>query len=149
MAEHNDIPTIDMSSLFVAAVTNGGEEVLKRKREVGEKIRNACETSGFFRIVGHGLSVEELQSLLKRSQEFFTQLPADKKMELAPKKWRQESTNEYRGYFPASVNGKEGLDLGTTLSFTPLFLLSNCYVDRVVHVINDERMCSQNSEPDI
>jgi len=48
------------------------------------------------------------------SYRFFA-LPSDEKMKFASKKWNPNNTNTYRGYFPASVNGKEGLDMGTPL----------------------------------
>ena len=48
--------------------------------------------------------------MLGKVKEFFY-LPAEKKLESAVKKWNPINKNSYRGYFPSSVNGKEGLDI--------------------------------------
>ncbi len=37
------------------------------------------------------------------------------KLKIAPKKWNPNTDTVYRGYFPSSVNGKEGLDIGDPL----------------------------------
>jgi len=42
----------------------------------------------------------------------FFDLTDDAKLTVAPKPWNPDSPNQYRGYFPSSVNGKEGFDIG-------------------------------------
>ena len=42
---------------------------------------------------------------------FFALKEADK-LAASPRQWNPSSTNVYRGYFPSSADGKEGLDLG-------------------------------------
>ena len=39
-------------------------------------------------------------------------LPEEEKQQSAPQRWNPRSANRYRGYFPSTVQGKEGLDLG-------------------------------------
>jgi isopenicillin N synthase-like dioxygenase len=149
-----DIPTIDLTPLFSSSTLQ------KEKELIGEQIRSACASTGFFRIIGHGFSQEEFNELMTETHRFFSHLKTETKMKLAPKversylqcdsssfcpslhsshfvtfsfsfrkKWNENNKNVYRGYFPASVNGKEGLDLTNPSfdkeGFTPL-LLSSC-----------------------
>eukprot|EP01103_Thecamoeba_quadrilineata_P006094 TRINITY_DN15820_c0_g1_i1.p1 TRINITY_DN15820_c0_g1~~TRINITY_DN15820_c0_g1_i1.p1 ORF type:complete len:317 (-),score=67.94 TRINITY_DN15820_c0_g1_i1:21-971(-) len=102
------IHEIDISGL-------GGDEASEKK--VAAQIREACKTLGFFTIVNHGVSPDLLSQLRKRSNDFF-KLTFQEKLQLAPQKWNPENSNVYRGYFPSSVNGKEGYDMGHP-SFTP------------------------------
>jgi isopenicillin N synthase-like dioxygenase len=44
------------------------------------------------------------------ARRFFSQ-SADQKLDYAVHKWNPSNKNTYRGYFPSSVNGKEGLDM--------------------------------------
>mgnify|MGYP001122428744 CR=1 FL=1 len=74
------------------------------------QIEKACLNTGFFSIKGHGIQ-SEINSTLLVCKKFFS-LPLSKKLSLAPKKWNKKNLNIYRGYFPSTVNGKEGLDLG-------------------------------------
>jgi len=43
---------------------------------------------------------------------FFSQTP-EQKHRYAVHKWNPANKNTYRGYFPSSVNGKEGLDMSS------------------------------------
>ncbi len=98
------IPKIDINQLV-----NQGLDSTKSKNVIKE-IKKACLDIGFFSIKGHGLQ-SEINSTLLVCRKFFN-LPYDKKIKVAPKKWNKKSTNTYRGYFPSYVNGKEGLDIG-------------------------------------
>lgn len=102
------VPIIDVSPLKGAK----GD-----KKRVAEKLRKACQSFGFFYIIGHGVS-EELQGKLEAlSAEFFALDLSEKmeiKMELGGKAWR--------GFFPVGdelTSGKpdmkEGLYFGTEL----------------------------------
>ena len=101
----NYIPTINISSLLKTNFDN-----LKAKNTI-RKIEKACVEVGFFQVVGHGIEINEINNVCKIGNKFFNS-PAKNKIKLAPKKWNKKNNNIYRGYFPNSVNGKEGLDLG-------------------------------------
>src|SRR3990167_590830 len=103
------VPTIDISSLF--------KDDSEGKLLIAEQIRKVCqEDSGFFIINNHSIPNEKLDQLMHYSNQFFS-LPVASKSKLSPKKWNPENSNIYRGYFPANVNGKEGIDFGNP-SFT-------------------------------
>jgi isopenicillin N synthase-like dioxygenase len=99
------IPEIDIKNLLSESSS------LEEKLKIAREIVDACKRIGFFSIVGHGIHPSLIQEALKESRLFFN-LPADFKMNLAPKKWNPKAKNVYRGYFPSLVNGKEGYDLG-------------------------------------
>jgi isopenicillin N synthase-like dioxygenase len=103
----NCIPVIDISPLVRSSSSN--EEV---KLDVSRAIRQACETVGFFQIVGHGVDQQLVDSLVLEARRFFSQ-STEEKQRYAVNKWNSANKNAYRGYFPASVNGKEGLDLAS------------------------------------
>ena len=99
------IPTIDISLLLNNSFNKDNAfKVIKQ-------IEKACINVGFFQIVGHGIDIKEIKSLCKIGNKFFNS-PKHIKNRLGPKKWNKNNRNVYRGYFPSSVNGKEGLDLG-------------------------------------
>jgi len=75
------------------------------------KVKYACENVGFLTLKNHGIDDTKLFEI---SQNFF-KLPNEEKMFLARNKWNSDNPNEYRGYFPSSVYGKEGLDLADPL----------------------------------
>jgi len=100
----NFIPTIDISSLL-----NGLNS--KKSKETIKKIEKACVEIGFFQIVNHGMNKKQIQSISNVGNKFFRSSEQNK-IKLAPKKWNNKNKNLYRGYFPNTVNGKEGLDLG-------------------------------------
>jgi isopenicillin N synthase-like dioxygenase len=50
--------------------------------------------------------------MVAEAKRFFSQSP-DEKLHYAVHKWNPSNKNTYRGYFPSSVNGKEGLDMSS------------------------------------
>ncbi len=102
---NNYIPTINISSL----IKNNFKS--KKSLQTIKKIERACVKVGFFQITGHGINIQEINNICKIGNKFFNS-PKKNKNKLAPKKWNKRNKNIYRGYFPSSVNGKEGLDLG-------------------------------------
>ena len=101
----NYIPTINISSL----VKNNFEK--QNTIKTIKKIEKACQNVGFFQITGHGIDQKDIRNICKIGNKFFNSSEKNKK-KLAPKKWNKINKNIYRGYFPNTVNGKEGLDLG-------------------------------------
>ncbi len=101
----NFIPTINISSLLNSEFdTSSSNNTIK-------KIEKACIEVGFFQVIGHGIKINEINNISKIGNIFFNSSEENKK-KLAPKKWNKKNKNFYRGYFPNTVNGKEGLDLG-------------------------------------
>ena len=107
----NYIPTINITSLLKSNFNS-----LSAKNTL-KKIEKACVNVGFFQIVGHGIDIKEINDICKIGNNFFNSSKKNKN-KLAPKKWNKKNKNKYRGYFPNTVNGKEGLDLGD-LKITP------------------------------
>ena len=107
----NIVPTINISSL----IKNGFEN--SKSIIAINKIKEACINVGFFQVTGHGVDIREIDKICKIGNKFFNSSKKNKN-KLAPKKWNKKNKNIYRGYFPNSVNGKEGLDLGD-LKITP------------------------------
>ena len=107
----NFIPTINISCI----INNSPNK--KKINLTIKKIEKACINIGFFQITGHGISQKDIKNICKIGNKFFNSSEKNKK-KLAPKKWNKKNKNTYRGYFPNSVNGKEGLDLGD-LKITP------------------------------
>jgi isopenicillin N synthase-like dioxygenase len=107
----NFIPTINISSL----IKNNFNET--KSLETIKKIEKACIEVGFFQVIGHGISIKEINNICRIGNKFFNS-SIENKNKLAPKKWNKTNKNIYRGYFPNTVNGKEGLDLGD-LSIRP------------------------------
>ena len=101
----NYIPTINISSLLKLEFNS------KIADNTIKKIEKACIEIGFFQITGHGIDIKKINNICKIGNEFFNSSEKNKK-KLAPKKWNNKNRNLYRGYFPNTVNGKEGLDLG-------------------------------------
>ena len=101
----NYIPTINISSLLKSDFNS-----LSSNNTI-KKIEKACTEVGFFQIIGHGIEIKKINNICKIGNKFFNSSEKNKK-KLAPKKWNSKNKNLYRGYFPNSVNGKEGLDLG-------------------------------------
>ena len=117
------IPTIDISSLL--------DEKFKsvNTKKTIKKIEKACVEVGFFQITNHGIKKKNINDIVKVGKHFFNS-SAKNKLKLAPKKWNNLNTNTYRGYFPADVNGKEGLDIGD-LKVTKKYALrlKNSYIE--------------------
>ena len=107
----NYIPTVDISSLLKSNFNS-----LLAKNTI-KKIEKACIDVGFFQVTGHGIDIKEINNICEIGNKFFNSSEKNKN-KLTPKKWNKENKNTYRGYFPNSINGKEGLDLGD-LKITP------------------------------
>ena len=99
------IPTINISSLLKSDFNTLASKNILRK------IEKACVDIGFFQVTGHGIDIKKINNVCKIGNRFFNS-PNANKNKLAPKKWNKKNKNVYRGYFPNTVNGKEGLDLG-------------------------------------
>ena len=119
----NYIPTIDISSLL--------DEKFKsvNAKKTIKKIEKACVEVGFFQITNHGIKKKNINDIVKVGKFFFNS-SVKNKLKLAPKKWNNLNKNTYRGYFPADVNGKEGLDIGD-LKVTKKYALrlKNSYIE--------------------
>ena len=102
-----NIPLVDISPLVSLLESNEDEKI-----RVSQSIRHACETVGFFQIIGHGIDEELFNEMIIEARRFFSQSP-DEKHRYAVHKWNPSNKNTYRGYFPSSVNGKEGLDMSS------------------------------------
>ena len=107
----NYIPTVDISSLLKSNFNS-----LLAKNTI-KKIEKACIDVGFFQVTGHGIDIKEINNICEIGNKFFNSSEKNKN-KLTPKKWNKQNKNIYRGYFPNSINGKEGLDLGD-LKITP------------------------------
>ena len=107
----NIVPNINISYL----IKNGFEN--SKSIIAINKIKEACINVGFFQVTGHGIDIREIDNICKIGNKFFNSSKKNKN-KLASKKWNKKNKNTYRGYFPNSVNGKEGLDLGD-LKITP------------------------------
>ncbi len=101
MLNRDYIPNIDLSSII-----NGNDS-----KDVASQIKKASEDIGFFTVTNHGIPLLKIENLLNTCRKFFY-LPEKDKLKIAPKKWNSNTDTVYRGYFPSSVNGKEGLDIG-------------------------------------
>ena len=99
------IPTINISSLLKLDFNTLASKNILRK------IEKACVDIGFFQVTGHGIDIKKINNVCKIGDRFFNS-PSANKNKLASKKWNKKNKNLYRGYFPNTVNGKEGLDLG-------------------------------------
>ena len=101
----NYIPTINISSLLKSNFNS------RSATNTLKKIEQACVEVGFFQVTGHGIDIKKIDNICKIGDKFFNSSEKNKN-KLAPKKWNKKNKNLYRGYFPNTVNGKEGLDLG-------------------------------------
>lgn len=87
------IPTIDISPFLTESASE------QAVNEVVEAIRHACNTYGFFQLVGHGISEEERDGILECAKRFF-KLPMEERMELHIKNSMGKS---FRGYEPPGI----------------------------------------------
>ena len=62
-------------------------------------------------VTGNGIDIKKINNICKNGNKVVNSSKG-KKSKLKPKKWNKKNINLYRGYFPNTVNGKEGLDLG-------------------------------------
>ena len=131
----NYIPTVNISSLLKSDFNS-----LSAKNTL-LKIERACVDIGFFQVIGHGIDIKEINNICKIGNRFFNS-PIENKNKLAPKKWNKKNKNTYRGYFPNTVNGKEGLDLGD-LKITPNNLKK--YKSPYIEYLNLNKSLSKSS----
>ena len=129
------IPTVNISSLLKSDFNS-----LSAKNTL-LKIERACVDIGFFQVIGHGIDIKEINNICKIGNRFFNS-PIENKNKLAPKKWNKKNKNIYRGYFPNTVNGKEGLDLGD-LKITPNNLKK--YKSPYIEYLNLNKSLSKSS----
>lgn len=80
-----EIPTVDISAFLKNPARPVAQEILNT-------IRNACQSTGFFQIIGHGVAKSLQHAVFKGSKQFFG-LPMEIKKELDAKKVRG-----HRGY---------------------------------------------------
>jgi len=105
------LPVIDMSALF-------DEHDERGHGRVAAQIEEACRSTGFFYVVGHGVRRETLDALEVASHRFFS-LPQAEKNQIA----MSHGGRAWRGYFPVGgeltsgePDQKEGLYFGTELA---------------------------------
>ena len=79
------VPTVDIAPYLADPSSPAAEQILN-------DIRRACQTTGFFQIVGHGISRQLQQSIFDAAASFFA-LPFDEKKKLDAK-----TTIGHRGY---------------------------------------------------
>ncbi|MDC3146887.1 isopenicillin N synthase family oxygenase [Alphaproteobacteria bacterium] len=106
--QNNYIPNIDLSEIISKELNSDAA------KQIAKSIKEASEDIGFFTVTNHGIPISKINNLLKTCKKFFY-LPVEDKLKIAPKKWNPNTNTVYRGYFPSSVNGKEGLDIGDPL----------------------------------
>lgn len=123
-AQDDPIPQVDL-----APITAEGPGAASAQ-PVLDALRTACSEVGFVTITGHGVPLERVAEIVGAAQQFFA-LPDADKLGVAPRQWNPGSPNVYRGYFPSSANGKEGLDIGDpTLGAEHSALLGEPYYER-------------------
>ena len=106
--QNNYIPNIDLSEIISKDLNSDAA------KQIAKSIKEASEDIGFFTVTNHGIPISKINNLLKTCKKFFY-LSEEDKLKIAPKKWNPNTNTVYRGYFPSSVNGKEGLDIGDPL----------------------------------
>ena len=99
------VPTVDLTPVIRGTLDSDDAE------RTLSQIRAACADIGFLVVVGHGIPSAVLTAGRRAANEFFALTEAHK-LSASPRQWNPSSTNVYRGYFPSSADGKEGLDLG-------------------------------------
>src|SRR5262245_32526045 len=97
-----ELPVVDMSADLGSAA---------------ERVAEACRSTGFFYVAGHGVPDDLVRELDHASREFFA-LPEDVKMEIA----MDHGGRAWRGFFPVGAeltsgrpDRKEGVYYGTEL----------------------------------
>ncbi len=129
------IPTINISSLLKSNFSS------QSAKNTIRKIEKACINVGFFQITEHGINIKDINNICKIGNKFFNSSKQNKN-KLTSKKWNKKNRNIYRGYFPNSVNGKEGLDLGD-LKITPYNLKK--YKSPYIEYLNLNRSLNKSS----
>jgi isopenicillin N synthase-like dioxygenase len=93
------IPTIDITPYLASPTSPAAQKVV-------EAVREACTTTGFFQLIGHGISPDLQEKVFKGSAELF-KLPMEEKIKLD----RAHSVGaSNRGY---ELIGEQGLQEGT------------------------------------
>eukprot|EP01128_Nolandella_sp_AFSM9_P003798 TRINITY_DN1675_c0_g1_i1.p1 TRINITY_DN1675_c0_g1~~TRINITY_DN1675_c0_g1_i1.p1 ORF type:complete len:340 (+),score=47.40 TRINITY_DN1675_c0_g1_i1:288-1307(+) len=128
MSSVADVPTIDISPLSITSPST--EENKRQKSVVAAAIVAAAQKTGFFRISGHGISTEIMNQLDEQTYRFFECDDSTVKTQLGRQPWFPTSPLSYRGYFPSSVNGKEGFDMSNP-NFTEESRLSESHLHEV------------------
>lgn len=82
-----EVPVIDLSSTFSSAS--------EASQQVVTQIRDACITTGFFQVVGHGINDAVCEAVLLQAERFFRDLNSQTKDALHIK-----HSSLYRGYEP-------------------------------------------------
>ena len=108
MSDTDFIPRIDLSNVLTYGITSS------KSFETIKKIKKASEEVGFFTVINHSIADSSIKKILSNCKDFFS-LPLETKLTFAPQKWNKKNDKVYRGYFPSSVNGKEGFDIGDPL----------------------------------
>lgn len=118
MADVDDgsVPTIDISPLLTPGDPSGSD--LTARRDVADRIGDACRRFGFLSIVGHGIDPALRASLHAAAEEFFA-LDHDEKDRVA----MRHGGRAWRGWFPLGEeltsgvpDDKEGYYFGTELA---------------------------------
>ena len=87
------IPTIDIGAFIDPKAPQDAAN------DVVEAVRYAAHTYGFFQIVGHGVSEEQQDEILKACMRFYD-LPMEDKMDVSIHKCMGRS---FRGYEPSGI----------------------------------------------
>lgn len=98
--------TVDAPAAFVIPTVDLGPYLTDPSSETAanivEQVRQACITSGFFQLVGHGIT-KELQARVQKAAEAVFALPLDEKKKL------MHPTLKNRGY---EIIGSQALQEG-------------------------------------
>ncbi|RDW62375.1 hypothetical protein BP6252_11808 [Coleophoma cylindrospora] len=110
-----EIPIIDLTPSFSPSLSD--------RQAVASQIHQACITTGFFYITGHGIPLEICNNTLALAERFFRELTPE-----AKEKIHMKHSDQFRGYEPASwtsVNEyetketKEGFNFGYESGLDP------------------------------
>lgn len=96
VGDFDTIPVIDVDGIL--------SDDLAKRREVAEKVRDACMRVGFFYIENHGIPEQLVQGAFEWARKFFS-LPFEKKMEVYI-----DNQFNFRGYTPLHGSGRPGPD---------------------------------------
>lgn len=100
---------------------------LKERDAQIRSFHRALRDVGFLQIIGHGVS-SQLRAEVQQEARTFFYLDHDTKMSIAPHKYNPDNQHYYRGYFPATVFGKEVHTVDVLLNLYALLLYSNTFV---------------------
>jgi isopenicillin N synthase-like dioxygenase len=74
MAITFEVPTVDISGYLKDSESSRADEIVR-------EVRNACKTSGFFQIVGHGIPRDLQEQVMESARALFA-LDLEEKMKL-------------------------------------------------------------------